>query len=213
MAEKKLIPESLRSNESYRRDLKALLTLDTGPIQTLNRLAEESADGFSPADQAKDLANETDFETGEARRVILVASLLYESCRDQRLAVDDAIKQLVEIADDLGISNFSEKADTFADLLSLKSKYETEGYTRQQAKAVVPHLMALDGVWDIRPVFHRESGQIIKRHPILLLSVSWHDDSGSSHSASFQLDDDDWSDFTKKVRELEEQRNALNDAL
>ncbi|MCH7698127.1 MAG: hypothetical protein IH865_04220 [Chloroflexi bacterium] len=213
MAEKKLIPESLRSNESFRRDLKELLTLGTKPILALNRMAEESADGISPADQTAGLALETELETAEARRVILVASVLYESCRDQRLPVDDAIGQLADIADEMGISSFSDNADSFAELLSVKSKYETEGYARLQAKAVVPHLMDLDGVWDIRPIFHRESGEIIKRYPILLLSVSWHDDSGSAHSASFQLDDDDWADFTKQVHELEEQRSALGGEL
>ncbi|MCH7493955.1 hypothetical protein IIA16_04520 [bacterium] len=78
-----------------------------------------------------------------------------------------------------------------------------------QARSVIAHFLDIDGVWDIRPVFHRETGKVTKELAVLLLSVSWHDDVGVSHNATFQLDENDWASFQDKVQELANQRSAL----
>ncbi len=213
VATKKLIPDSIRSNEAFRRDLGALLSLEPGQLEVINRMAVESADGFSPSPQASPVAEATGLSVDDARRAILVADVLYERCRDQRIPVSDAVDQLATIAPEVGVQDFSEIAATLLELLSPKHVYETEGYAKVQSKSVVAHFIGLDGVWDIRPVFHRETGKITKNLPVLLLNVAWHDDVGTSHSAAFQLDDDAWADLRETVQELTDRLASLDEYL
>ena len=213
MVQKKLIPSSLRSSGAFRRDLKALLSLSSDQLIILGRIASESTEGFSAGSQAAPLADEMGISVDEARHAVLVADLLYERCRSERISVDEAVEQLATISQELDLPDVTEKTAALGQLLSIKKLYEGEGYVRSQARSIVAHLMNLDGVWDIRPVFHRDTGEITKRLPVLILTASWHDDVGESHNATFQLDEDDWVDFQEKVQELARQRSALGEYL
>ena len=211
MATKKLVPDSLRSNEAFSRDLKELLTLTADQLSGLNRLATESPDGFSASLQAAPVAAETGVTLEKARRAILIADFLYERSRTQRIGVDDAVQHLADIAPELGITDIDDKTEALLALLSPKELYETGGYSKMQARSVIAHFLDIDGVWDIRPVFHRETGKVTKELAVLLLSVSWHDDVGVSHNATFQLDENDWASFQEKMKELVAQRQALSE--
>ena len=207
--ETQLIPSHLLPSESFKRDLRALLRLTSDQIIALSRLAADSASGFSPSAQAPTFAEAASISSDEARRAILIAEYLYERCREHRISPDDAVAQLVDVAPSVGIEEITDRAAALGDLLSVKDLYETEGYARRQTVAVVSHFVDLDGIWDVRPVFHRETGDIATNLTVLLLKLSWHDQDGTSHSAAIQLDEDDWASLRERVQKLENERVAV----
>ena len=73
--------------------------------------------------------------------------------------------------------------------------------------------MNVDGAWDIRPVFHRETDEMIKKVLVLLLNLRWHDTTGTQDDIVLQLNEDDWRDFSDKIKELEQQYEATKNYL
>lgn len=138
-----------------------------------------------------------------------MAEYLYERSREYRISPDNAVAQLLQIGADFDIEDLSTRADALRALVASKDAYEGGLRARLQATSTVPHFSGLDGVWDIRPVFHRERGDIIARVAALLLNVSWHDMDGTTHEAIVQLSEEDWEDFKEEVNELETRRAAL----
>ena len=186
-----------------------MLLLPPEQMLVLARLAEETPEGYGATTQSASLADSAGVTSDEARRVILVVDYLYERCRNRNIALDAAIEELTAIASELEIEEIADRAAALNALLSPKDLYETKGRTGEQARSVVPHFIDFDGVWDIRPLFHRETGAVANSRPVLLVSFSWHDDAGTAHNASFQLDDEDWALLRQKMDELSNQRSEL----
>ncbi len=210
--EKPLIPHSLLSLGSFREDIQALLTLSPEQLQVLSALAN-GRDGFWPSRQTMSFAEQASISLDEAKRTLGVAEYLYERCREYQISPDHAVAQLLDVARALGIEHVAAKDPALRDLVSPKDAYESQRHAASEATGTVAHFQRLDGVWDIRPIFHRHTHEVVARVPVLLINVAWHDMAGTTHEAVFQLDDDDWADFKREADKLDERRRALRPEL
>lgn len=210
--EKPLIPHSLLSLASFREDLQALFTLSPEQLQVLSALGN-GRDGFWPARQTMSFAEQASISLDEAKRTLGVAEYLYERCREYQISPDHAVAQLLDGARALGIEHVAAKDPALRDLVSPKDAYESQRYAAIQAIGTVPHFMRLDGVWDIRPIFHRDTDELVARVPVLLINVAWHDTGGTGHEATFQVNDEGWTDLKREVDKLDRRRRALQSEL
>jgi len=209
---KPLIPQLLLSSPAFRNDLSRMLGLSASQIDQLDSLAA-GPDGFSPALMATQFAAEASLAPEDARGSLRVAEYLYERCRDHRISPEDATAQLVQIAETWGLGDATEKVPALTKLLATKEQYERGRHAELRALSTVAHFEGLEGVWDIRPVFHREREEVIAKVPVLLLNVSWHSTAGKSQEAVFQLNEEDWEDVKEAVDRLDTQRKAVRDQL
>ncbi len=205
---KPLIPTSLLSSAGFRDDLRRLLDLSVPQLEQLNSLAT-GPDGLSPAQLAARFAEEAAITIEAARGALRVAEYLYERCRELRMPPDQAVGQLAESAARSAMGDISDKASALRSLLASKDEYEAGRHVALESLSVVPHLAKLEGIWDIRPVFHREREEVVARIPVLLLNVCWHDTTGQTHETALQLDEDDWEDVREGIDKLEAQRRII----
>ncbi len=208
---KDIIPGYILSLDSFRRDLEALLGLSEEQLLQLDSIAD-SPDGFSTDVQTVKFAEQASLPFDKARASLSVAGYFYRRCREDDISSDDAIRQLSKIASMLGI-DISGKESALRRLLALKDSYETGRYAESRAVDVGNHFMNVDGAWDIRPVFHRETDEMIKKVLVLLLNLRWHDTTGTQDDIVLQLNEDDWRDFSDKIKELEQQYEATKNYL
>lgn len=206
--EKRLIRPATLTSVGFRNELGIFLRLSAEQIHELSVMAD-SRDGFRATRQTMRFAERASISPDDARYVLRVAEFLYETCRESRLPVDDAVTELVDTAAALGIPDVSEKRSALGDLLAAKDGYESERYAEAQALATVAHFMSLEGTWDIRPVFNRETQEVVTTVPVLLLNLSWHDLSGTDHEAVVQLNEDEWDELREVVEQVEEKRQAI----
>ncbi len=134
---------------------------------------------------------------------------LYERCREQSISSDGGATQLVEIGESFEVKDITEKREVFKSILSTKESYEKGRRAELQATEIIGHFVDLDGVWDLRPVFHRETGEIITKLPVLIMNVTWHDSTSTRHVAVFQLAERDWEEFKSKIDKLENHRKIV----
>jgi hypothetical protein len=203
-----LIPTTLLSVASFRRDLLRLLGLSAHALEWLNSIGD-GPDGFYAPVQSAKLAEHAGVGLEDAMGAVRVAEYVYERCRESHIAPDDGVTELLQIAATFQVEDAADKASALRALLSTKSGYEAGRYARKRTLSTVHHFEGLDGVWDNRPIFDRDTGEVLKSVPVLIMGVSWHDKTGTSHDAVFQLDDDDWRDFVERVEQLKRQREAL----
>jgi hypothetical protein len=149
-----------------------------------------------------------------ARRTLRVTRYLYERCRDSSIDPVDAAAELVRMASDLDLTEDIEtKESALQRLMSLNDHYEAGSYAESRATSVVAHFGGIDAVWDIRPIFHRHTNRIIRRIPVLIMGVSWHDNTAQHHEASFQLTAEEWSEFKSKIAEIDVQWESISEEL
>lgn len=118
------------------------------------------------------------------------------------------------MASDLDLTEDIEtKKSALQGLVSLKDHYEAGSYAESRATSVVAHFGGIDAVWDIRPIFHRQTSRIIRRIPVLIMGVSWHDNTGEHHEASFQLTAEQWGELKSKIAEIDVQWNSISEEL
>lgn len=206
--EKRLIPQSLLSRRTFVTDLKKLLSLTHTDLEQLHKLAN-GPDGFWPSNQSLKFAEQASVSNEDARIILNVAEYLYERAHENVISPERGAAELVEIGKSVGVDKVEEKRPLFEHLLATKEAYERGRRATLRATEVIAHFEDLDGTWDIRPVFHRESEEIIAKVPVLILNVKWHDSSGTSRDAVFQLAERDWDEFRQKIEKLEKKHEVL----
>lgn len=208
-----LISSTLLNSSSFRRELETFLRLSADQLNKMAVIAN-GADGFSPSRQAISFSEQASLSLEEARQSLGIAEYLYERCRDHEISPDDAVEELKGISVRLKIgAEIAGKEAALRDFFSAKDAYESERYANLLASSVAGHFQRLDGVWDIRPVFHRDTGKLVAKVPVLLINLRWHDQGGESHDAVCQLDDEDWANFKEQVDKLQRQRGTLQELL
>lgn len=208
---KSLIPENILGLDSFRRDFEVFLSLSKEQLLQLNSIAD-SPDGFVAHVQTVKFAEQSSLPFEKARASLLVGGYLYRRCREDKISPDDATRELSKISSILGI-DISGKESALRSLLAVKDSYEAGRYADSRGVDVGYHFMRVDGAWDIRPVFHRDTGEIVKRVLVLLLNLFWHDTTGTEHDAVFQLGEKDWAEFNKKIGKLQQQYEAIKKTL
>ena len=193
---------------NFRDDLEAFLKLPPDVLLKMSELAETS-DGFARAEQALALSDQTQLNPSTAISLLRTAEYLYDRVTDQGISVEAAIQQIV--ASNLEISITDEYQNALAQLLSYKELYETGRDAREHALAIGPHITGLAGAWSIR--VHRTREDQTVRSAIMGLNVSWHDESGTSRSAFFQMTSQEWDDFATDVELLSEDRRKIEEFL
>ncbi len=200
--QKELIDNVLLSRKAFRDDLKLLFSLSQDQLKDLVHIGEEP-DGFLANKQSLKFAESAALSVEHARSVLLITYYLYERCRELIILPDEARRQLLEVGKNLQIKDLDKKQSVLQEVLVTKKAYESGGRAKVQATEAVSHFLGFNGAWNIRPVFNRETQEILTKLPMLLLNVSWHDTTGTAHDAVFQLDEEDWEEFKVKVKELD----------
>lgn len=202
--EKRLISFGLLSRKAFKDDLVKFLRLSKAQLQQLD-VASQGPDGFWPASQSLKFAEQAAIPSEDARAILEVAQFLYEGCREQSISPEAGTTQLIEICESLKVPDAAEKRDAFICILSTKESYEKGRRAQLRATEFAGHIEDLEGIWDLRPVFHRESGEIIAKVPVLIINITWHDNTRTTHEAVFQLAERDWEEFKNKIDKLEKQ--------
>ena len=205
---KELIDSVLLANRSFRDDLKRLLNLPSSELLWMNSLAD-GPEGFSPVRQSMKLAEHAAIDPQDAIGAMRAAEYIYERARECPMAVEDATKELLQIAATLDVRDVGQKSDALRALLATKDGYEAGRYATSESLAVVPHFAGMEATWDIRPVFNRDTGEVLTTVPALIVNVSWHDVPGNNRSAVFQLTADQWADLREALEKLERERQAM----
>jgi len=206
--EKQLITDTLLYSASFRDDMVKFLGLSADHLRDLNSLAD-GPDGFRPSRQSTRFATKAAISADDARAALRVAEYLYEKCRDEAISLDAGVNELTQIASDLQVADVATKASELRDILAVKDGYESKRQAAAQAVATVAHFVGLEGTWDIRPVFNRETREVVATVPVLLLNLSWHDHGGTLHEAVVQLNDEEWGDLEEVVKRIRDNRDAL----
>lgn len=209
MAEdKQLIPQGLLSRKAFLGDLQKFLNLSVADLEKLENLAE-GENGFWPSGQCLRFSEQLLISPEDARAILTVAEYLYQRAGELSITPELGATELVKIGNSLRVDGVDQKREIFARMLRFKEAFEKGRRAVLRATEVIAHFEGLSGTWDIRPIFHRETDEIINKVAVLVLSVRWHDSSGTTSEAVFQLADKDWAEFKRDIEKLEKQRVVL----
>jgi hypothetical protein len=205
---KELIPSPLLATRTFREDLKRLLNLPPGELLWMNSIAD-GADGFSPGRQSMKLAQHAGIDPQDAIGVLRAAQYIYERAHESSISAEDATRELLEIAPTLDVQDVGRLADPLRALLATKDRYEVERYAKSEGLIALPHFTGMEGVWDIRPIFNRDTGEVLTTVATLILNVSWHDSVRNDYSTVFQLTADEWTELREALDKLERERQVM----
>jgi hypothetical protein len=208
---KRLIPTAILASPTFLSDFRSFIGLSAEQLKVVDSLAQ-TPDGYSPSKQSERLASEAGISSDSATATLRVAEYLYERCREHQIPVEEALDQLADAASSLDIS-VEDRREILRSILRAKPDYEAGRHASLQAIAALSHFVGIEGVWDIRPVFNRETREIVANVPVLLVSINWHDAVGNNYSAQFQLDEEDWAELRSDFDELEKRWNVIQEQL
>lgn len=205
----RLISRSVHAAPAFRRDVRTLLKLSPVALRSLGQMSD-SPDGLLGVEEG-DFARAAEATLSDATRAVSVASYLYERARKSKISGHEAAEQLAEYARDIGLdeSDIIERKAAIEELLSPKPTYEREGQARRQGTVVVDHFVSASGVWDLRPVFDRQTEKSVDYIPVLLVSMTWHDDVGNSQRSVFQMSEDEWIVFLDAMGRIDRERQTV----
>lgn len=203
-----LIPSHLRQVDRFENDLKSFLSLSIDQLEALARIGENPK-GYRRSMRAEEFSVEAGLSRETASNALDFALFLYERCREYNIGPNIAAGELIEIGKELQIEGIEEKRSVLGSVVAVKTDFERSGYADRILASVVPHYEDIEGVWDLRVVFNRESGNVSTTLPTLIMSVSWHDMVGQRHQAVFQLNEEEWAELRRSVDKLHDQLLAL----
>lgn len=212
MGETPLLREGLLSSPAFVRDLKSFLSLSGDVLLAISELGNQP-DGFVGLVQSRTLNARFGIPVDKAMRDLRIAKFLYDRVTELDLDIDNAARQLADMAPGLledPISIDDERHNAIKAVLSFKPASEI---SRVKSKSVndSPHFVGINGSWNIKPIRTRE-GETLKV-PVMTMSIVWHDSSGNHHEAFFHMDDEDWDEFSSKTSALADSRKELEDLL
>jgi len=211
MADKSLISPRLLGIRTFRNDLRALLELGADQLLEIARIANTEY-GFSYAEQLRKMTPDLSNSTSVAS-ALRAASYLYDRIHERNVRPEDAIKQLSTLLPPSEQALISGNAAALMKLFELKPMYERGRRIRDRAVSIVPHYADIQGVCDIRAIFDRSSEEILERVPVVLLGLSFHDDSGNALQTTVQLVGDDWTEFQEKIAKIDKEFRRVSQEL
>lgn len=204
MADEPLVPPRLLSIGSFRRDLTSFLSQPEQVLRVISTLAT-GEEGFAPG-QALALGEQTDITPDDGAKLLRVAEYLYNRVSEEHIGLNAAVEQLAEAGKTLDVPLGEEQRRGVEEILSYKREYEFGRLARQRATSKGPHFVGIDGSWRIHNYRTRENETVSV--PVLGLSISWHDGSGT-HEAFTQMTVTEWDEFNARVERLSEERRHL----
>ena len=206
-----LMSDGLLSSPSFVRDLLAFLRLPTDVLLIIADVGDEP-DGFVGPSKAHRLNSLFDIPTNEASSILRITKHLYDKVTELRMDVDEAVNELDSVASGMTppVVVDEQKREAIREVLSFKQGYEKSN-TDVKALATGPHYTGSDGAWGIK-LYHLRNGEAVKV-PVMMLSIGWHDGGGGHNEVFFQMDDEDWGNFTKKIDALSDARASLGELL
>ncbi len=205
----RVISSRLIGVRTFREDLQALLELSAEQLKHISQIAD-SEGGFSYAEQLGQLTPEL-LSTKNLAGALRAASYLYDRVHELELSPKDAISEINTLLPALNIKTLEGKEEALENVLHLKPKYEETSGVEERAVTVVPHYSDVRGICDIRPIFDRRSQHVVKRVPVVLLTLFWHDDSGNSSQTTVQLLAEDWERFRQKIEKLDRELGIVSE--
>ena len=195
----------------FLRDLGAFLSQPEDLLRAVAELAD-GQEGFVGDRQHRDLTDRFGVTAEAASAILRIADYLYGRASSLRMGVAEAVVQIEGVASRLEspVSLDEERLAAIAAILSFKRDYE-QAIARGKATSTGPHFTDINGSWAVN-VAELANGETI-RFPILSLTVSWHDGTGSYHEAFVRMLDEDWERLNEQLKTIADGRSSVGDIL
>ena len=208
MVETPLLRYDLLSTPAFVRDMRSFLSLSADIIFAIAELAN-TPDGFTGHKQARSLSSRYGLQTGKVMRDLRFAEYLYDRFTSIHMEITDAVNEIGVAASEFEepVTIDDHQRTAIKEVLSFKREYEISKAMKAGVTSNAPHFMKFKGVWTIRPIKIEDEETILS--PVLNMSMVWHDGSGNSHEAFFQMSDDDWREFIDEIDILSKSRRDI----
>lgn len=199
------------SSRPFLRDLRSFLSLSEDAIRATAELAN-GPDGFLGDRQSRELAERSGITADTALAVLRVADYLYLRAANLRMGPAEAVAQIAAVASSMDepVILAEVHRDAIAAVLSFKSDYERTVAGRN-ATATGPHFTDVKGSWAVK-LAELSNGETI-RLPVLSLTITWHDGTGTYHEAFLQMSGRDWEKFNSQMKSVTDGRDAIEEIL
>ena len=202
--EARIIPATLLAMDSFRESLRALLSLTP---EQLDRLAAagETENGLEPTDQLiRGLHEALGISEKDIASVLTVSSFLHDGLREAENA-EGLVRQLGEIATDLGITDLPSKQDALKRLFRRNEAYDRRTIRRRTAEAALP---VLESVWlycDLRAVAAEPTAEAPRYVPVIMARLKFDETIAGQEAIFFQMTEealDRLASDVQRTREL-----------
>ena len=199
----RVIPATLLAVESFRESLRALLTLTPDQLHRV-AAAAESENGFEPTDQLiRGLHEALGISEKDSASVLAVCSFLYEGLREAGNA-EGLVRELAEIATELGIADLPSKQDALKDLFRRNEAYDRRTMRRRTAESVLP---VLESVWlycDLRAVAAEPTAEAPRYVPVVVARLKFDEPIAGQEAIFFQMTEEALAKLTSDVQRTRE---------
>lgn len=201
--EPRIIPATLLAMESFRESLRALLTLTPEQLDRL-AAAAETENGFEPTDQLiRDLHDALGISEKDIGTVLTVCSFFHEGLRQAENG-EGLVRQLGEIATELGITDLPSKQDALKRLFRPNEAYDRRTIRRRTAESVLP---VLETVWlycDLRAVGAEPTAEAPRYVPVIMARLKFDETMAGQEAIFFQMTEETLERLASDVQRTRE---------
>lgn len=172
-----------------REELESLLRCDDRTLAAMSHLlnTKEGAGGTYSA--ARALSEETGIAPYPAYQMIRVVRFLADQRQACELNDDACLDQLATAYPTLA-GELHSKRTVLADLLGQKPEAELIRKKEGLSLGIIPTMVGIRGVCDIRPVFDKDRTAIVDWVPVVLTRMTLEDDQGEEDKITLQFNED-----------------------
>lgn len=205
----------LKATEAFKNDLNSLLAYDTDFLSDLfSKLKTEEGLVVKDSDEVFKVFNNSNVSVDKAQTIISVIQYLYDSITKQDLDLEESLNELEEFCEENSISGFKEKKEILYNLLEPTEIFKKRKKYMPWATAVMPTLLAVGGVVELRAAFDEyKSTEIAGYIPIAQIRLICYHDYKEDEDIiyHFQVTEELLDKLIKNFEVLKKQLTALKD--
>ena len=207
----KLLGLSVNISPRFFEDLKKLLSLTS---EQLNKIAKyaKTREGFRiPEEDIHKLFQELQTESIEKiSSVLSMADFIYRLTEDKKISPEELVNDLNTLSQELKIVGFEAKKEDFKTLFLPNELFNKERSRTEYENAILPNLISLRILWDVRPVFKKDSTEILTLLPVALLQFKTKNTvNKEANVCSFQVPESDIKGIIKNLNESLDELTAI----
>jgi hypothetical protein len=207
----KLLGLPINISGSFFNDLEKLLSLDPEQINIIANYINTKKGFRLSEEQMHQLFKEIKtVPIQKIASILNVGDFIYRLSSSKKLTVEDVVNDLEILANELKVKNFNQKKIQFKKLFSKNEIFDKERLSISYQKAILPNFSSVKIVWDLRPVFGRDSVEILTYVPVALLEMNVKDsETGEKHTYKVQLSESTIKDIAEDLNHSLKELTAI----